>query len=305
MSASDAAPAGSPLDHAISRLLLVALLLAGAGPALGASPGSPAEARLARCERSRSSAGIRFECDGFAAMIQELRDVAVKQALELHVGMLRSIGPDVASSPWPFKVGGKAWEGVQFSVKGDDGAVRFAGRFVAASLPSGVSRVVTCGIRGPGSQKPCEEVLPLLASANLSAWKVAAGEPKFLGKRVAVPAGCEPRVATDSRLEIRCGDEAGLTTVRLASPADQGPVVDMLVEQLRANIPGVTEVAARDCRIGGVPARCRVIRTGGDKAGGLFLLGAAVVDGTAVSAMCAQGTEVKGVHPACAPVMEF
>jgi hypothetical protein len=251
---------------------------------------------------------VRFSCDGFAASVADYPDASPREVLRIHLASLKAVGGGETSSvPASLEVGGRTWDGAQFTARRADGQALLEGRAFAHELGAGSTRLVSCGAPAakPAAAEGCPGILSLLAVSGPAPYLPAAAEPSFLGRKVAVPKGCRTLDASETQFRVACGEIAFLSFNRLHSLEAMGRFVDMMRGQLLGNLPGATEAGERACRIGGVAVRCRVLVAGKGADRLFFYVGAAVVDRVPVSVQCGQNALVKGVHPVCASVLAF
>ena len=280
-------------------------------PATG-SPGPSAEAAseahrlLDRCTRHRTSEGVCFACDGFAASVADYPGLPAPEVLRIHLASFKALGGGETSSvATSLQVGDRTWDGARFTAHRAGGEAFLEGRAFALELRAGSTRLVSCGAPAGKPADRCLDILPVLAVAGPDPYRPAPVDPSFLGRKVPVPKGCRTLNASETAFRIACGEIASLSFNRLDSAESMDRFVNMMREQLLRSLPGSTEGKERACRIGRVPARCKVVAAG-DGAGRVFVyVGAAVVDRVPVSVQCAQHAIVKGVHPVCAGVLAF
>ncbi len=283
----------------------LALLLAAApAPPAASPPGAATRALLDGCRRTANSAGTIFGCEGgLAASVGEYPDVAPEEALRVHAASLRTFG-EVSTEPTEFSSGGQRWTAIRFAVSRPDGTAAFEGRAAAREVRAGTVRLVTCGGGEESPRARCDGILAALAEAGPAPFAQRPAAPTFLGRKVAIPKGCEVADASEKRFRIRCGDVASVASFELQSPDHIEKLSAAVVEQLRQGAPGSTDEAL-PCRIGGVRASCRVVRAGADATATAIVIGGAVVRGTPVAVQCVQLASVKGVHPVCAGLVTF
>lgn len=288
------------------RLLAVALLAVAAGCG-GSRDAGAVRAALEGCERSLTPRGVRFDCAGFRADVEEYDGLTPIELIDMYAAEVKKLGDGCASSPFAADAGGRRWEGFRFSARRTN--VLFSRpreRVIAtARLGDGAARVASCDTFQWIARGRCEGVAEQLAATGPEPWRMAPGATPFLGRPVPVPSGCELRAGSAKRLEIRCGTEAALTAMVLGSRDDMASTVDIMREVLHRGANEAIDEEARPCRIGGAEIRCRAVTVGSGTGRVVSLLGAAIVAGTPVFALCTQPAGLEGVHPVCAPVISF
>jgi hypothetical protein len=279
--------------------LSAALALAAAPLASRSAEPSPL---LEGCQRAPTVGGVQFLCGDLLVSVSDMPGVSAKETVPTVLAGIRSaVQGEVTTGEISFTAGGRTWPGTQISVRGPDGKVGYEGVLIAFDSGGGATRIVQCGSKpGGAATERCPLLVPALADSGPAPYAVAPGEPRFLGRKVAVPKGCQTLEANDMGFRIACADGGFAAHVRLGRPEDMAKFVAALNEQLVRSIPGAAERPERACRIGGAKARCKVIaaRNGAERF--VFLVGAAQVKGVPVSVQCGQPEGRKGVHPVCA-----
>jgi hypothetical protein len=271
---------------------------------------STAECLLAGCQRSPTSGGTLFNCHGLVAGVTEQQGVPPSQVLEIMVATFRSLagaGGEVSTAETTFAAEGKEWPGVLLSLRRAGETTRFSeGHLLIFESGQETTRAAFCLISPaqPVLIEVCQKVLPFLAEKGPAPFRIPSSEPTFLGKPLAIPAGCETVDASDKGFKVQCGETAVLVSMKVRKLEDLPSAVGAVSAAL-LSMAGATTGQNRDCRIGGVTVQCRTIHSGEGPNRVVAYIGGAEVENVPVVVACAQPADQTGVHPLCANVMTF
>lgn len=268
---------------------------------------------LADCQRSSLFGGPTFSCHGLVAGVSENEGLPPSRVLEIFTAGMRavvgSIG-ELSTTVTTFAAEGKEWPGVFLSLH-QPGETKnlIEGHLLVFESGEGAIRTAFC--LSPPSQpvmiERCRRLLPMLADKGPAPFRITPAEPTFLptflGKPLALPAGCKTLDASDKGFRVQCG-AAALLSMRLSNleelPMGLGVTSEMLLHAFRAT-PGED----RDCYIGGVMAKCRTFHAGEGPNRIVFYVGGAEVEKVPVVVACGQPADQTAVDPLCANVMTF
>ena len=239
------------------------------------------------------------------ASVGDFPGAALDEVLASQVAGLRAaIKGELTTTKASLNVDDKSWPGLRLELRRPgETKVVMAGHMLAFTTAAKAPRLVLCMSQAarPELGERCNAILARLADEGPQAIKLAPQTPLFLGKPVAVPAGCKVLEASETGFRIDCGEAAHVMLVRAASTADLSKLAQMLSDQLLNAIPGLVKKDPRSCRVGGVESRCAVYAAKDGSA--TFYIGTATVDGAPTLVECGQGAASKGLHPVCAPLL--
>lgn len=243
---------------------------------------------------------IVFVCEDFLATSNESQRDAKQARADFIDGMKAQLGGELEVAPKERKLGDGISSIDLWMTR--DGEKVFAARLVTTALKGGASRFSMCGSRVPSSTGPakCDRILELLSTEGPSRYLRPQVEPKFLGKKVAVPAGCNVD-SVDWRFRITCG-AVQLVVMELPQDTDLEAHVGQAAEAMRS-AGGFVERAPKACKIGGASASCTVMGSDAKKSTAFF--GAAVVESKPVYVHCAQPAHHQKPHALCEQLISF
>jgi len=260
------------------------------------------------CQRVPSSGGLNFACGKVFASAQDVSSLPAPKAVEsLLAGLKASLKGEMKTEKSTFSAGGRTWPSTRVTAtKPGSSEVNIEGQAFAFNLGKNTIRLLFCGgQRAPELEGRCGKMLAALAAHGPAPFAPPLGEPKFLGQKIRIPAGCQTVDASDKQFRVACGETAFVSSIQVSSVKEIPKVQSMLVQQMISSVPGAAQEKDRPCSIGGVASTCKIITAGTGAARSIFYFGSAVVKKVPVLVQCAQLLSQKGVHKVCAEILSF